>query len=57
MKGKVAIDVLPHAANMPSASLNVYWVLGVGAGSPHADIAYRFLKHCATAEIDKALTL
>ena len=57
VKGKVAIDVLPHAPNVPSASLNVYWVLGVGVGSRHADVAYRFLKHCASAEFDKQLTL
>lgn len=57
VKGKVAIDVLPHADHAPSASLNVYWVLGIGAGSPHAAVAYRFLRHCASAAIDKQLTL
>jgi multiple sugar transport system substrate-binding protein len=57
VKGKVAIGPIPHAAGCPSASLNVYWILGVGAGSPHAEIAYRFLRHCASAPMDKMLTL
>ncbi len=40
-----------------SASLNVYWILCVAVGSPHAAIAYRFLRFCAGAAMDKLLTL
>jgi multiple sugar transport system substrate-binding protein len=57
VKSKVAIGPIPHAEGCPSASLNVYWILGVGAGSPHAEIAYRFLRHCVSAPMDKMLTL
>jgi multiple sugar transport system substrate-binding protein len=57
VKGKVAIDTIPHAPGCPSASLNVYWVLAIGAGCPHPDLAYRFLRHCASAPMDKLLTL
>jgi multiple sugar transport system substrate-binding protein len=57
VKGKVAVAPLPSAPGHNSASLNVYWTLGIGSGSPHAKIAYDFLRHCASAENDKLLTL
>jgi multiple sugar transport system substrate-binding protein len=57
VKGNVSIDVIPHAPNAASASLNVYWTLGVGSGSPHRDIAYRFVRHCMSPAMDKLLTL
>lgn len=57
VKNKVAVGELPHAPGAASASLNVYWVLCIGSGSPHKELAYRFLSHCASAEMDKLLTL
>ena len=57
VKGRVAIAPLPAAPGSPSASLNVYWTLGIAAGTPHPKIAYDFLRHCASAENDKLLTL
>jgi multiple sugar transport system substrate-binding protein len=57
VKGQVGVAPLPAEPGCPSASLNVYWLLGVAAGSPHADIAAAFLRHCASAEGDKRLTL
>jgi multiple sugar transport system substrate-binding protein len=57
VKGKIAVAPLPSAPGCASASLNVYWTLGIGSGSPHPKIAYDFLRHCATAENDKLLTL
>ncbi|ATC63344.1 ABC transporter substrate-binding protein [Nibricoccus aquaticus] len=57
VKGRVAVAPLPAAPGSTSASLNVYWTLGIGSGSPHAKIAYDFLRHCASAENDKLLTL
>lgn len=57
VKGKTAIAPLPAAPGCASASLNVYWILGVAAGSPHADTAYAFLRHCAGAASDRLLTL
>ena len=58
-KVKQCVDVtaIPHDAGAASASLNVYWILCIAAGSPHAEIAYRFLRHCASAQNDKLLTL
>ncbi len=57
VKGCVDVTTIPHAEACASASLNVYWILCIAAGSPHADIAYRFLRHCASAQMDKLLTL
>ncbi len=55
-KGKVGIAPLPSARGASSASLNVYWIMGIGSGSKHAELAYRFLCHCTDAENDKLLT-
>jgi multiple sugar transport system substrate-binding protein len=52
IKGQVGVAPIPLGV-----SLNVYWLLGIGAGSPHAEVAYRFLRHCASAEGDRLLTL
>jgi len=57
VRGKVDIAAIPHAPGCASCSLNVYWVLAVAAGSPHADVAYQFLRYAATPEMDKLLTL
>lgn len=61
VKNRVDVTTIPHGASefqgSVSASLNVYWILCVAAGSPHAEIAYRFLRHCASAQMDKLLTL
>jgi multiple sugar transport system substrate-binding protein len=55
--GKISVSDIPHAPDCSSASLNVYWILAIGSGSPHSDIAYAFLRHCASADQDKLLTL
>lgn len=55
--GKVDVAPIPCAPGGRSASLNVYWILSVAAGAVHTDIAWRFLRHCASAEMDKLLTL
>lgn len=57
VKGRVEIAEIPHAEGYHSVSLNVYWVLAIAAGSPHRNIAYRFLRHCARADMDRMLTL
>jgi multiple sugar transport system substrate-binding protein len=57
VKGCVDVTTIPHDEGYDAASLNVYWILCVAAGSPHAEIAYRFLRHCASAPMDKLLTL
>lgn len=57
VKGAVDVTAIPHGEDGPSVSLNVYWILCIAAGSPHADIAYRFLQFCASPQMDKLLTL
>lgn len=57
VKGKLSIAPIPHAPEKPTASLNVYWILAIAAGSPHQALAYDFLRYCASAPVDKMLTL
>src|SRR5207302_7704920 len=40
-----------------SASLNVYWLLSMASGSKNKELAWRFMRHCASREMDKLLTL
>ena len=57
VRGRVAVAEIPHGAGGSTTSLNIYWLLAIGARTPHADLAYRFLRHCASASMDKLLTL
>ncbi len=57
IKGKVGIAPVPHAPGCLGTSLNIYWILSVPTGAPHRDIAWRFVRHCASAEMDRLLTL
>ncbi len=57
VRGNVDIAPIPHTEGSSPVSLSVYWVLGVGSGSPHKDAAYGFLRHCLSAQMDKLLTL
>ncbi|HEX4032627.1 MAG TPA: extracellular solute-binding protein [Terracidiphilus sp.] len=56
VKGKTAIAAIPSDQGH-GISLNAYWIIGIVAGTPHADVAWKFLCHCASAEMDKLLTL
>ena len=56
VRGKVGIARIPRQGG-PHTSLNVYWILGIGAGSRHKDLAWEFLRHCASAAMDKLLTI
>lgn len=57
VKGKTWVAPVPAGEGGESASLIVYWLLAVAAGSPHKEIAYAFARHCATPEMDKLTTL
>lgn len=57
VKGKVGVARVPRGAGGRHVSLNAYWILGIGAASPHGEIAWRFLRHCASAAMDKLVTL
>lgn len=56
VKEKTAIAAIP-SENGSGISLNVYWLMGISAGSQHREIAWKFLAHCAGPEMDKLLTL
>jgi multiple sugar transport system substrate-binding protein len=57
VKGKVDITNIPHAHGHQSASLNVYWLYTIGAGSKHKEIAYDFIRFAINSQNDKNLTL
>ena len=57
VKGCVGVAEIPHAEGCSGTSLNIYWILSIAAGSPHRYVAWRFLRHCASASMDKLLTL
>jgi multiple sugar transport system substrate-binding protein len=57
VKRCVGVAEIPHAEGCTGTSLNIYWVLAIAAGSPHREIAWRFLRHCASPAMDKLLTL
>jgi multiple sugar transport system substrate-binding protein len=57
VKDCIDLAPIPHGEGAPSTSLNIYWLLVIAAGSPHSEIAYEFLCHCLTPEMDKLLTL
>ena len=57
IKGRVSVAPVPHSPGHASASLNIYWILSIAAGAVHKSIAWDFLRHCASADMDKLLTL
>jgi multiple sugar transport system substrate-binding protein len=56
VKGKVDVAPLPAGPGGRSVSLNVFWVLAIGSGSANKDLAWAFLRHCASAPMDKLTT-
>ncbi|MBC9031991.1 extracellular solute-binding protein [Sphingomonas sp. JC676] len=56
VKGLVDVAPLPAGPGGRSVSLNVFWVLTIGAGSRNKALAWDFLRHCATAPMDKLTT-
>lgn len=57
VRGLVDVADIPSAGQESAASLNVYWILSIAAGSPHADIAWSFLRHVLTPAMDKLTTM
>lgn len=57
VKGRVEVALLPAAPNSRSASLNVYWLYTLGAGSKHKATAYDFMRFAVNESNDKLLTL
>jgi len=56
VKGLVDVAPLPAGPGGTSVSLNVFWVLAIGAGSRNKPLAWDFLRHCATAPMDRLTT-
>ena len=57
VRGRVAVAPLPRGRGGRSVSLNVFWVIALAAGSRVQDWAGSFLRHLATAPMDKITTL
>jgi multiple sugar transport system substrate-binding protein len=57
IRGCVDITAVPSGEGGRPVSLNSYWLLVIGKGSPHRDIAYKFIKHCLSSVMDKLLTV
>lgn len=57
VRGQVDIAEIPVAEQGSTASLNVYWLLSIAAGSPHRQQAWRFLRHNLTPAMDKLTTM
>lgn len=55
VRGKIDIAPIPTSSEQ-GLSLNSYWILGIGAGSPHIALAYEFLRFSASPEMDRLLT-
>lgn len=57
VKGKVDVSTVPAAPGCTPASLNVYWLYTMGAGSRHQQTAYDFIRFAVNEVNDKQLTL
>ncbi|MGI4866081.1 MAG: ABC transporter substrate-binding protein [Janthinobacterium lividum] len=57
VRGRVDIARIPHGAGGQSASLNVYWLYAIGAGSRQKALAYDFIRYATSTANDKLLTL
>ncbi|MEC3909250.1 sugar ABC transporter substrate-binding protein [Sphingobium sp. CR2-8] len=56
VRGLVDVAPLPAGPGGTSVSLNVFWVLGIGSGSRNKALAWNFLRHLASAPMDKLTT-
>ena len=59
VKGRIGVAPLPRGEGEGgrSVSLNVFWVLAMASGSRQKDLAWSFMRHIATAPMDKLTTL
>ncbi|MFZ1867106.1 MAG: extracellular solute-binding protein [Steroidobacteraceae bacterium] len=59
VRGRIAVAPLPRGGGRGgrSVSLNVFWVLALASGSRQKDLAWAFMRHVATAPMDKLTTL
>jgi multiple sugar transport system substrate-binding protein len=57
VKGRIEVAPLPRGPGGRSVSLNVFWVLALAAGSRQKALAWSFMRHAATAPMDRLTTL
>jgi multiple sugar transport system substrate-binding protein len=59
VKGRIGVAPLPRGEDNGgrSVSLNVFWVLALASGSRQKDLAWSFMRHIATAPMDKLTTI
>jgi len=51
--GHNRLALVPRGETGRHTSLNIYWVLGIPTGSVQKDLAYAFLRHCASPAMDR----
>jgi multiple sugar transport system substrate-binding protein len=57
LNGKLGLAPVPGGRPGQTASLSVYWVIGVGAGSRAKQASYQLLRHIASAASDQLTAL
>jgi multiple sugar transport system substrate-binding protein len=57
VRGSIDMAAIPSGDGGIPVSINSYWLLAIAKGSPHRDVAYQFIRHCMSKEMDKLLTL
>lgn len=55
--GRVTVSPIPRGMNGKSVSLNVFWMLSMVSGSKHKELMWHFMRHCASAPMDRLTTL
>ena len=56
VRGLVDVTNLPSGGQGSTASLNVYWILSIAAGSSHRELAWQLLRKTLTPAMDKLTT-
>jgi multiple sugar transport system substrate-binding protein len=57
VRGRVGIAPLPRGPGGDAVSLNVFWMLTIPSGSRRRELAWEFMRHCATPAMDKLVTM
>jgi multiple sugar transport system substrate-binding protein len=57
VRGRVGIAPLPRGEGGGAVSLNVYWLLTIPSGCRRKELAWAFMRHCATPAMDKLVTM
>jgi len=52
VRGLVDVADIPSSPGCSPVSLNVYWILSIASGSPHSQLAWKFLKHTVSPAMD-----